>query len=122
MTGGFDVTALTKGIDRLRVEGRARRCLAVVLPLKEGMSEVVREYVAEGPPFDPALAGLDRHQVLVTDREAIFFFESEGGLETLERILAEPDFWDVVAAWEHATDGPPRVADEIYRWPERDAG
>lgn len=122
MVNRFDVAALTEGLANLRAKGGASRCLAVVVPLADGMHEVVREYLAEGPPFDPAAVGLTHHQVLVTDREAVFLFESDKGIETLERILADPEFWDVVSAWEHAAAGPPRLADELYCWPARKRG
>ena len=70
--------------------------IAIVVPLAEGRSEVVREFLAEGPPFDPTGIGLESHKVFLTDREAIFVFDTVEGAQAFERILAEPEFWDVV--------------------------
>jgi hypothetical protein len=50
--------------------------VVVVLPLQPGARERVRALLAEGPPFDPEAAGLDRHQVFLTDREGVFLFEA----------------------------------------------
>ncbi len=96
--------------------------IAVVVPLADGRCDIVREFLEEGPPFDPAKIGLDRHQVFVTDREAIFVFETEKGARTLERLLAEPELWDVVSTWEHCASEEPRLATAAYQWPEHSHG
>lgn len=114
----IDVSELAGRLAALHHGGRPTS-VAVVVPLAEGLCDVVREFLDEGPPFDPAAIGLDRHQVYVTDREAIFVFETEAGVQALERILAEPDFWDVVSAWEHCASEEPRVAAAVFEWPER---
>jgi hypothetical protein len=50
--------------------------VVVVVPLKAGVRDRVRELLEMGPPFDPEAAGLDRHQVFLTDQEAVFLFEA----------------------------------------------
>lgn len=95
---------------------RKHQTLVVVLPLADGRCDVVREFLEEGPPFDPDAIGLDKHSVYLTDHEAIFLFETEEGVEAFERILAEPDLWDVVGAWERCACEKPRVATAIYDW------
>jgi hypothetical protein len=55
--------------------GEGRACAVVVLPIRPRAAERIRRLIAEGPPFDPAAFGLDRHRVYLTEREAIFFFE-----------------------------------------------
>ena len=91
-------------------------CVAVVVPLVEGRSDVIREFLAEGPPFDPADVGLQSHAVFLTDREAIFVFDTIEGAQAFERILAEPEFWGVVPAWEHNLAEEPRVGAVVYEW------
>jgi hypothetical protein len=95
---------------------RKHESLAVVVPLAEGRCDVVREFLDEGPPFDPGAIGLEKHAVYLTEREAIFVFETEQGVEALERILAEPEVWDVVGAWERCACEEPRVATAIFDW------
>jgi hypothetical protein len=91
--------------------------VAVVVPLADGCSDVVREFLQEGPPFDPAGVGLERHQVFLTEREAVFVFDAAEGARMFERILAEPDFWSVVSAWEHCASEEPRLGKAVFEWP-----
>jgi hypothetical protein len=93
----------------------APRRATVVVPLKEGAAERVRRLAADGPPFDPADVLLARHQVLVTDQEAIFAFEAESEF-ALEALLARLDFSAAAAAWADVVAGPPRLADVVYAW------
>jgi hypothetical protein len=85
----------------------------VVVSLKEGATDQVRPLVAQGPPLDLATAAFTHHQLLLTDREAIFVFETlnEGDLDTL---LSQVDVW--TAAWRELIDGPPRLAEMAYSW------
>jgi hypothetical protein len=111
----LDISHLTEeltGVDE------RMHCVAVVLSLREGMSEVAEEFLAEGPPFDPAELGLRAHRAFLTDEEVVFVFEIEAGAAP-ERIFSEPDFWSVLPSWEHLIAGQPRVGRVIYEWPER---
>ena len=102
--------------DRLSELRLGAPCRAtVVVPLQEGSLELVRRLAAAGPPFDPADVLLTRHQVLVTDREAIFVFEAESEL-ALEALLGRLDFSAAAAAWAEVVAGPPRLAEVVYAW------
>jgi hypothetical protein len=107
---------LAEAMSDLGARGPREHCIAVVLPLREGMREVAAEFLAEGPPFDPKELGLARHEVFLGDSEVIFVFETQGGLATLEHVLSEPDFWSLASSWEHLTDGEPRVASAAFEW------
>jgi len=115
MTMTFDVAAVSRELDRLLSNPHLRK-LALVLPLDPGKREVARAYLDEGPPFDPERAGLDCHQVFLTDAEAIFVFGVPNGPATLERVLADEEFWSVVSSWEHIAAGPPRLASLAFDW------
>lgn len=106
-------------VDRLaHARATAFNRATVVLPLREGASERVRELVAKGPPFDPSEMSLTRHEILLTSREAIFVFEaateSVAGLLMLLSQLAEVG--DAAAAWAELLGGPPRLADVVFAW------
>jgi hypothetical protein len=75
------------------------------------------DLLAEGPPYDLASAGIDSHEVLITDDEAIFVFGTPDGPATLEHILGEEEFWTVVSSWEAIAGGPPRIAHVAFSWP-----
>jgi hypothetical protein len=91
--------------------------LAIVLPIKPGSKDEVRALLESGPPFDPAeIPGLERHQVLLTEDEAIFVFDSSFGHEALAPLIADPGLWQAAAAWREHIAGPPRVAEDAYSW------
>jgi hypothetical protein len=103
------------------VERLSHLCLAasrkatVVVPLKEGAIDQVRELVAQGPPFDPAGTPLTQHELVLTTQEAIFVFETETEVD-LQALLNQLDVWAAAAAWGELMAGPPRLADTAYAW------
>jgi hypothetical protein len=91
--------------------------IAVIVPLKPGSRDAVRRLLLRGPPFDPEkLPALERHEVLLTDEEAVFLFESRAGAEALTPFLSAPSFWDKAAAWRDHLARPPRLAEDVYSW------
>jgi hypothetical protein len=94
--------------------GPQRRAV-VVVPLREGAAEGARALAAGGPPFDPAEAGLTRHELFVTETEAVFVFEALSGA-ALDGLLARLDLWAAAAAWRELVAGPPRLASIAYAW------
>jgi hypothetical protein len=115
MSTTFDVGELSHELEALLRRPHLHK-LAIVLPLAPAMSEFAHDLLAEGPPFDPQRAGLDSHEVLLTPSEAIFVFGLPDGPATLERILADEDFWTVVSSWERVAAGRPRVAEVAFDW------
>lgn len=93
----------------------APRHATVVVPLKAGALAGVRELVSNGPPFDPATTALTRHQLLLTEQEAIFVFEAQTE-EGLAMLLAQLDIWAAAVAWRDFVAGPPRLAVVAYAW------
>ena len=91
--------------------------IAVVVPLKPGSRDAVRGLLRRGPPFDPEkIPGLERHEVMLTEEEAIFLFESELGQEALTSLLSEASFWQAAAEWRDHLAGPPRLGEDVYSW------
>lgn len=95
--------------------GPAESRLMVVVPLKEGVRDQVADLLEKGPPFEPGEVGLERHLTFLTDREAIFLFESETTL-SLELIMAEANVWASAVAWRPLVAGAPRIAEPSYAW------
>jgi hypothetical protein len=96
---------------RLVVPRRA----TVVVPLKVGAVERVRELTGHGPLFDPTETALTRHQLLLTEHEAIFLFEAQTD-EGLKALLSTADVWAAAATWQDLAAGPPRLAEVAYAW------
>jgi len=115
MSTSFDVSELSHELAQLRSHPHLRT-FAVVVPIAPERRELAQAAIAEGPPFDPAAAGLARHEILLTGDEAIFLFELADGADSIERILASEDFWSVVPWWEDIAIGRPRLAASTYAW------
>jgi hypothetical protein len=118
MTIKFDVAELSSELAGALSHPHAHR-IAIVLPIMPGARQTVHDLLEEGPPFNLRDAGITSHEVLVSDQEAIFVFGLRDGPRSLERVLADEDFWTVVGPWEHLAAGPPRLAHVAYDWPER---
>jgi hypothetical protein len=113
---GLGAPIVQELVDRLAELRLAAPCKAtVVVPLKEGVIERVRELVSDGPPFELAGTPLTHHELLLTPREAIFVFEAETEDE-LRALLGRLDIWSAPAAWSRLVAGPPLVADIAYAW------
>ena len=95
-------------------ESTTTRAVAV-LPLVEGASDLAAELLRGGPPFDPDEVGLRRHQVFLTESEAIFLFEADSP-QAADRLLSNDRLWAAAAAWKDVVAGPPRLADDVYSW------
>lgn len=94
--------------------------LVVVAPLREGARESAQLLIADGPPFDLATSTLVKHEVYVTEREAIFVFEGADPRAEVERLVGDPSVWRAAAAWRECLAGRPRIADEAFTWSQQD--
>ena len=93
------------------------RRVGIVLPIKPGSHDAVRELLAGGPPFDPhAIPGLERHEVFVTTDEVVFTFDAELSDQALDALVAAPELWPAAVAWRDHMDGLPRLAENAYSW------
>lgn len=90
--------------------------VAVVVPLRPGGREAARLLIEQGPPFDLGDTGLERHEVYLTDREAVFVFEGPHPRQAVERLLGEADVWRMATAWRDCVGGRPRLAEDAYAW------
>jgi hypothetical protein len=87
--------------------------VSVILPIRKGRLAQARELVEQGPPFDPAVLGLTRHEVFVTDEEAIFVFEGRNVRRKLERLTRDPTLWQAGLAWRSCVGGRPHLSTEV---------
>jgi hypothetical protein len=111
----LDISEIAAALSALEANPAANK-LAVVIPIDAGSADIVRDYVAEGPPFDLRSAGIVRHEVFLAEQEVIFVFETSGGIRSLERILSDSEFWEAIKAWEHIIRERPRVAGMLLDW------
>ena len=92
----------------------------LLVPIKRGSGAEVRRLVADGPPFDPAELGLDRHDVYLTDTEVRFVFEGPTIHDTLRHTLSDAAVWRAGLAWRSHISGRPRLVD--HPTPDGDCG
>jgi hypothetical protein len=109
------VAELAERLARVILAHRSPSPVVIVVPLKVGAHERVRELVANGPPFDLRAAGLERHDFFVTERDAVFVFEASSRV-ALERFAGAPELWAAAEAWRDSVAGPARLADRAYSW------
>ena len=62
--------------------------ILITARIRKGRYDAVRSILAEGPPFDLPLAGIDRHCVFVSPGTVSFLFEGPPGLHRVVRGLA----------------------------------
>jgi hypothetical protein len=88
---------------------------AIVVPLKPGSKTAAEALLRHGPPFDPSRLGLARHEVYLSEDEAIFVFQ---GLPSVfaERLAEDDSFWNAATAWTPLIGGRARFADPAYSW------
>jgi hypothetical protein len=90
--------------------------LVVVVPLVPGTRGRVEELLAQGPPFDYEDTHLARHDVFLTDHEAIFDFETPGDEPPLDLRAEDPALLAAAEAWDEIRAGNPRKARLAYSW------
>jgi len=115
-SAGMGAGIVQELVDRLTdLRLGAPRRATVVVPLKEGAVDRVRELAGHGPPFDRAETALTGRQLLLTEQEAIFVFETQSE-EGLRALLSQVDTWAGAVARRDLVDGPPRLAAVAYTW------
>ena len=111
------VSELAEKLSAIKLDAVAgSRRVAIVVPIKPGHRDAVQQLLQQGPPFDPELMALERHDVFVTDREAVFLFEGADGARVVDRIVAQPSLWRVALSWRKYLNGQPRIARQAYSW------
>jgi hypothetical protein len=110
------ISEVAEGVTAMRTGNAiAAERVAVVVPLRKGKREKAARLLDRGPPFDPERIGLERHEVFLTDQEAIFVFNAASGF-SLQRLLADTKVWASAAAWHDVIAGPPRVGKPFFAW------
>jgi hypothetical protein len=94
--------------------------VAVIVSLRKGSVAKAKELIAQGPPFDPALFGLSRHEVFVGGREAVFVFTGPHVRDKLARATRNPTLWLAGLAWTACVAGRPRLSSARDAGPEAD--
>lgn len=93
--------------------------LALVARFDPESREQVKTLLEAGPPFDLEGAGIDRHLVFVSSREAVFVFEGsevEWEVEELADGFFHPELQAALSEWQELLVEEPRLAHEVFAW------
>jgi hypothetical protein len=105
---------ITEQVETMRNAISSQR-LAVIVPVRKGKRDKAERLLAKGPPFDAEHVGLERHEVFLGERDAIFVFDATSDV-SLEKLLADAKLWTRAAAWHDVVAGPPRLVRASYAW------
>ena len=90
--------------------------VGIVVPLRKRALAEAAALIEQGPPFDLAALGIERHEVLLSEREVIFLFEGTQLDETMQRLLRDPSVWQAASGWSRVIAGRPRLAEQRFGW------
>jgi hypothetical protein len=90
--------------------------VGIALVLNPGMRDRAEELIAEGPPFDLAEAGFERHAIFVGNDRAVFVFEGEDAERLVRDIVDDPVKSASLSAWAPLLAEPPRLVREVFSW------
>jgi hypothetical protein len=90
--------------------------VGIVVTLRKGALADAAALIEQGPPFDLAALGIERHEVLLCEREVIFLFEGKQLAETMQRLLRDPSVWQAASGWSRVIVGRPRLAEQRFGW------
>jgi hypothetical protein len=93
---------------------------AIVAEIRPGMKPALEKRLQDGPPFDLAAEGFERHEVFVGDRDVVFVFTGPGAVSQLARMAATPALFRHVLAMTGLLAAP-RLLQQTYGW-DRQAG
>jgi hypothetical protein len=104
---------------RRREETEEMERVAIVAHLKDGCEDRAAELIANGPPFDLAETGIERHSVYLSASEVIFVFEGHQVEWMVDELIDGQFHYELQAAldqWRTIVDGSPRIARERFGW------
>jgi hypothetical protein len=88
---------------------------AIVAEIRPGMKPALEKRLQDGPPFDLAAEGFERHEVFVGDKDVVFVFTGPGAASQLARMATTPALFRHVLAMTGIVAAP-RVLQQTYRW------
>lgn len=89
--------------------------IAVIAQIRPGKRDEFERLLEQGPPFDLAAEGFERHEVFVGDSEVLFIFTGPGAMSQLQRMAASRALFAHVLRLT-ALLSAPRVLDRTFEW------
>jgi hypothetical protein len=89
--------------------------VAVMAQIRPGMRDELQRLLANGPPFDLAAEGFERHEVFLGDTDIIFIFTGPGALTQIERMAGSRALYAQVLKMNGFLSAP-RILNQTYEW------
>jgi hypothetical protein len=90
--------------------------LMIIARLRDDAHDGAEVLLRDGPPFDPATLGLERHAAYLTAGEVVFVFEGTEVEWIVNDLVDDPAISSYFDPWQKLIDGIPRLAHERYYW------
>ena len=94
--------------------------LMIVARLRDDAYDEAETLLRKGPPFAPAVLGLERHSAYLTASEVVFVFEAPEVEWIVNELVDDPAVASVFAPWRKLIEGTPRLAHERFYWSRAD--
>jgi hypothetical protein len=115
-TIGLGVLAEVNELLVAAIANEQPQLIGIVVSLREGARAEAATLIEQGPPFDLAALGIERHLVLLSPREAIFLFEGGRLSEMIEELVRDVAAWQAASGWTGVIAEPPRLAEQRFSW------
>jgi hypothetical protein len=89
--------------------------IAFVAEIRPGRKGDLERILSEGPPFDLAGAGFQRHRVFVGDHDAVFLFEGINPLKAVQTLATQRSLTAQISKMMGILSAP-RFLGEVYAW------
>ena len=89
--------------------------IAFVSEIRPGRKADLERILSEGPPFDLAGAGFERHRVFVGDHDAVFLFEGVNPLKAVQSLATQRALTEQISKMMGILAAP-RFLGEVYAW------
>ena len=115
-TIGLGILAELNQLLAAAIASGQRQLVAIVVPLRKRALADAAALIEQGPPIDLTAVGVERHDVLLSEREVIFLFEGAQLVEAMRRLVRDPSVWQAASGWARVIAGPPRLAEQRFGW------
>jgi hypothetical protein len=89
--------------------------ISIVAQIRPGKRAELERLLEQGPPFDLAAEGFERHEVFVGDTDVVFVFTGPGAMSQLQRMAASRTLFAHVLEMADLVSSP-RVLNRTFDW------
>ena len=92
--------------------------IGILAEIRPGQRPALEALLREGPPFDLAAEGFERHEVFLGDTEVVFLFDGPSARTQLQRLAATRSLLGAFVKMSSLVSAP-RILDQTFEWDRR---